>query len=466
VTYGFRYEYVQPWIEASNDQSNFDISTLNINIAGRGSNSRSLVSSNMADFMPRVGLDFLLKPGLIIRGGFGIFYSHENDGRNIILTQNYPFYTQQQFVNSAYGLSYFLDAGEPRQTTDPVPSSVASVNLTTVPGANLQVVNSEPTSFPTAASRNYNITLQQELGSSTTFEIGYVGANTRNLTQKVGNYNVNQHLSSSIGTVDRIQTSGLSNYDSLQAKINRRFTRGYSALIAYTWSHNLDNGPAPPDLGLGGDYPQDPFDVASEYGNADIDVRNNLTAAQMIELPFGRGKRFLSDPNRVEDIFLGGWQLNSITTLHGGTPFNILSNASNSLYPGLRPDLVGVPYVGHRTKSEWFNPYAFTVPSGQVASSTSGSIAPLVPGNVARNLLYGPGYTDEDVSLFKVLSLPHEMQFQVRVEAFNVLNTARYGQPDGDLAHLGTPTHPGSFGAITSDGGQQRVMQFGGRLIF
>jgi len=464
LTYGLRYEYVQPYVEANNNQANFDLTTLDINIAGRGSNSRSLVDSNKIDIMPRVGFAYQLSPRTVLRGGFGIFYSPENDSRDILLTENYPFYTEQYFSNSAYYLSYFLDTGVARSTTDPVPSSVASLDLTTVPGAALQVVNSEPKHFPTANSKNYNVTIQQQLGSSTSFELGYVGANTRDLSQKVGNYNVNAHLSPKLGQVEALLPVGISNYDSLQAKISRQFSHGYSALISYTWSHNLDTGPAPPNLGKGGNYPQNPFDIGAEYGNSDIDLRNNFVASQVIELPFGKGKRFLGGSGRVADILIGGWQLNSITTLYGGRPFNIVSDSSNPTYPGLRPNLTGNPNIAHRTIGEWFNRNAFTVPAGQPGSTAANQT--LITGDLPRNLLYGPGYTDEDLSLFKVLSLPHEMKFQIRVEGFNILNTSRYGQPDGDLAHLGTTAKPGTFGTITGGGGQQRVLQFGGRLIF
>jgi len=464
ITYGLRYEYVQPYVEVSNNQANFNLTTLNINIAGRGGNSRSLVDSNTANFMPRVGFAYQLAPKTVLRGGFGIFYSPENDSRDILLTENYPFYTEQQFTNSPYYLSYFLDQGVARQTTNPVPSSVANVYLPDVPGANTQIVNSEPKQFPTANSKNYNVTIQQQLDGSTTFEIGFVGANTRDLSQKVGNYNINDHLSSALGQVQALEPVGLSNYTSLQAKINRQFSHGYSALFSYTWSHNLDTGPAPPNLGKGSNYPQDPYNIGAEYGNSDIDLRNNFVASQVIELPFGRGRRFLHDAGRVTDIFLGGWQLNSITTLRGGRPFNIVSDANNPNYPGLRPDLTGVPYVKHRTIEMWFNRNAFTIPPGQEASTGPGKT--LITGNLARNLLYGPGYTNEDLSIFKVLSLPHGMQFQIRIEGFNILNTSRYGQPDGNMAHLGTAQNPGTFGQITSGGGQQRVLQFGGRLVF
>ena len=112
----------------------------------------------------------------------------------------------------------------------------------------------------------------------------------------------------------------------------------------------------------------------------------------------------------------------------------------------------------------WFNRNAFTIPPGQAASTAPGGT--LITGNLARNLLYGPGYTNEDLSIFKVLGLPHGMSFQIRIEAFNLLNTSRYGQPDGNMAHLGTAQNPGTFGQITSSGGQQRVLQFGGRLVF
>jgi hypothetical protein len=301
------------------------------------------------------------------------------------------------------------------------------------------------------------VTIEKQLGTTTSIELGYVGANTRNLSDAVGNYNVNAHLSSALGKINALFPSGISNYDSLQAKINRSFTRGYSLLASYTWAHGRDNGPAPFDLGKGGNYPQNPFDLGAEYANSDTDLRNHLVASQIIELPFGRGKRFISSPSPIAQSLLGGWQLNSITTFQTGKPFNVVSNGNDPSYPGLRPNLVAGPYVAHHSITQWFNTAAFSVPFGQASSTAAGKT--LIVGNAGRNILYGPGYSNEDMSLFKVLNLPQEMKFQIRIEAFNLLNTAHYDNPLSNMA-AGR-----EFGKITA-GYSPRVMQFAGRLTF
>jgi hypothetical protein len=325
-----------------------------------------------------------------------------------------------------------------------------------VPGGNSQTVYSEPANFPTAYSRNYNLTLEKQLGNATSVEVGYVGANTRDLSYEVGNYNVNSNLSSAIGKVQTLLPVGISNYDSLQAKLNRKFSHGYGILASYTLAHGRDNGPAPFDLGKGGNYPQNPLNISSEYANSDTDVRHHFVASQIIELPFGQGKRFLSHANGLEQAVIGGWQLNSITTLQTGRPFNVVSNGNNPNYPGLRPNLVGSASVGHKTTAEWFNTAAFVVPKGQAASANGGT---LVVGNAPRNFLYGPGYTNEDISLFKVLALARTMKLQIRIESFNMLNTAHYNNPVSNMA-VGK-----QFGEITG-GYSPRVMQFAGRLTF
>ena len=114
------------------------------------------------------------------------------------------------------------------------------------------------------------------------------GRTRGNYSYEVGNYNVNNHLSAKSATCRRCCRADLSNYDSLQAKINRSFRNGYSILGSYTYAHGRDNGPAPFDLGKGGNYPQNPFNLAAEYANSDTDLRHHFSPARSSSCPSGR----------------------------------------------------------------------------------------------------------------------------------------------------------------------------------
>ena len=155
----------------------------------------------------------------------------------------------------------------------------------------------------------------------------------------MGNYNVSNHLSSKIGKVQTLLPVGKSNYNALQVKVDRRYGNGWSVLAAYTYAHSLDNGPAPFDL-RSSSAPQNPFDLDQEYATSAADLKHNVTLSNQIELPFGRGKRYLRSAGPLIDALVGGWHLNSIASFHTGTPVNIVSNAGYADYPGLRPDLV------------------------------------------------------------------------------------------------------------------------------
>lgn len=454
LNYGLRYEYRQPYVDANNNASNFDRNSLNILIADRGSNSRSLVDSNKADLMPRLGAAYLIDNTMTVRAGFGIFYTAENDAREDILTKNYPFFTQNEYVNSPYYFAYHLDTGIPRATTVNLSSSATSIDLTNVPGAANETVYSEPRNFPDGYSEMYNLTLQQILPKNISLEVGYVGSQAHKVSYEVGNYNVSNHLSSKIGKVQTLLPVGKSNYNALQAKVDRRYANGWSVLASYTYAHSLDNGPAPFDL-TSTSAPQNPFRLDLEYATSAFDLKHNITLSNQIELPFGRGKRYLHSAAPLIETLVGGWDLNTIASFHTGTPVNIVSNAGYADYPGLRPNLApgqNPTLPRHkRTIAEWFNTAAFVNTPGQSDSQP-------IPGTAGRNLVRGPGYTNDDFSLLKDFSLPETMRLQFRAESFNLLNTPHYGNPNASR-------NSGSFGSITSAGGS-RIMQFALKLIY
>jgi hypothetical protein len=454
LNYGVRYEYRQPYVDANNNASNFDRDTLKMQIANRGTNSRSLVDANKADFMPRLGLSYLLDGNTTVRAGYGLFYTAENDAREDILTKNYPFFTQDEYVNSPDYFAYGLDAGIARNTTVDLASGVSSIDMTKVAGSTNQLVYSEPKNFPDGYSEMYNLTVQRLMPLKFSLEAGYVGAQAHKLSYEVGNYNVGNHLSNKIGKVQTLLPVGKSNYNALQAKLERRSANGWSVLASYTYSHNLDNGPAPFNL-KSSSMPQSPFDLDAEYATANTDLKHNVVLSNQIDLPFGHGKRYLRSAGTRVDAIVGGWHLNSIASFHTGTPVNIVSNSGYADYPGLRPNLVAgqnptLPR-GKRTPKEWFNTAAFTSTPGQSNSKP-------VVGTAGRNLVRGPGYTNENLSLFKNFSLPDRLSLQLRVESFNLLNTPHYDNPNASR-------NSGNFGSITS-AGDPRIMQFALKIIY
>jgi len=454
LNYGMRYEYRQPYVAADNNASNFDRDSLSILIAERGPNSRSLVDSNKTNFMPRLGVAYVIDGATTLRAGFGMFYTAENDAREDILTKNYPFFTQSEYVNSPYYFAYSLDSGIARSTTVNLPDHVSSIDLTEVPGAANETVYSEPKNFPDGYSEMYTLTIQRMLAQNTSFEVGYVGAQAHKLSYAVGNYNVGNHLSSKIGKVQALLPAGMSNYNALQAKFDRRYRNGWSVLAAYTYAHSLDNGPAPFDL-RSATAPQNPFDLAREYATSGADVKHNFTLSNQIELPFGRGKRYLHSAGSWIEAACGGWHLDSIASLHTGTPVTIVSNAGYADYPGLRPNVVPgqKPTLSHEKRSirEWFNTAAFSSPQGQ---SNSNPIA----GDAGRNLVRGPAYGNVDLSLIKDFKCFEKAILQFRAEAFNLFNTPHFGNPNASRGS-------GAFGSITSASGP-RVMQFAVKFIY
>ena len=459
ITYGVRYEYLQPYVEKDNNAANFDPATLSMLLAGRGGNSRSLVNSDKNNFGPRLGLAYQVDPSTVIRAGYGVFFSPENDAKEDLLTKNYPFFIQQEFVNTPYYLNYFLDTGIPRPTSVTIPAGASSVSLAGGNAPN-QTVYYENPNLPTGYSQNYNLTVQHLFTPRTSMELGYVGAESKKLSYAIGNVNYQNAISSMIGQVDELTDQGLSNYNSMQASVKRQVASGINVRLSYTWAKTMDNGPGPFNIGAGS-YPQNPYNLKAEYAVANYDRRHNLVGAGIFDVPVGHGRWLLPNAGRTTQFILGGWQLATFTQLESGTPINIVLPSPVNSGITLRPNLnAGTnPNAGPHTTSEWFNTSAFSKLNTQPC--TGGAAPPQcgqTEGTAPRNSVTGPAYTNSDMSLLKSFALPHEATFQLRVEAFNALNIAHYDAP-GNTYGLA------NFGKITG-GYNPRVMQFAGKINF
>ena len=176
-----------------------------------------------------------------------------------------------------------------------------------------------------------------------------------------------------------------------------------------------------------------------------IDIRHRLTLSYLWELPFGKGKALLNHGGIVNAV-LGGWQTNGILTVQSGLPFSPVLQTSTTNCCASRPDVVHSPDNPH-TLQRWFDLTAFGTP------------ALYTYGNAGRDILFGPGRTNWDMSLFKNFVIREQTRFELRAEAFNVFNHPQFGLPNPNIGN-------GQAGTITSTVGNPRQLQMGLRFQF
>lgn len=462
LNYGLRYEYENPYTEANNQMSNYDPASGDILVAGVGGNSDALIQARKNDFSPRFGFNYLLNQKTVVRGGYGINYSPENDGREDFLTKNLPWANQQSISNNVYAgppFAYQDDIGVTRSTAINIPSSGRIVPSTLPSGPLVTTYYVNPT-MKTGYSQMYNLTVQRQLGNSLSLEAGYVASLSHHLSYQLGDINYNSAtgkdglITPNLGVLQELTDLGDGNYNSLQMKFTKRESRNLSFLLSYTYSHNLDNGAAPFDAGVNNDLPQNPNNLRAEWASSDDDRRHNMVFSGLYRLPIGEGQRFFNSWSRPEELILGGWQINSILTMRSGTPVNVVDEGNSKSPINLRPNVVGNPNLprGQRTLGAYFNEAAFVE-----NKDAKGNI---IPGDAGRNLVVGPGYINLAFSLFKEFAMTERYKLQLRLETFNALNTPHFDNPGGNLTDT---TH---YGVITSTDNNPRVIQIAGKFIF
>jgi hypothetical protein len=469
LDYGLRYEYQAPYTEADNQAANFDPATLSFLVAGRGKNSNSLIDPDKNNFGPRIGLSYRVGQKTVVRAGFGIYFTPENDARSDVFTKNFPFNVQKFYFSTPGFPSYQLDAGVPRDTTIPAIPADGVIAAADIDEGNIQQFFYVDPHLRTGYSELYNFAIQRELSPNLSLEVGYVGSGGRKLPYSVGDINKldaatqTRRITDLLGQITGQFPIGLSNYNSLQAKLTKRYSSGLSFQGSYTYGKSIDNGPAPFNLGKGinqHNQPQDPFNIDAERAVSDNDITHNLIFNSIYELPIGKGKRFFGGWTGKTQSLLGGWQVNSIIEAHTGLPVNIVQNGLNNIDPGLRPNLIGNPIIDRadRTLDKYFNADAFCVPSP--TDTTCPELGPNGVGTAPRNPIRGPGYVNTDLSMFKEFSFTETRKFQFRFEFFNLFNTPHFANPNTDF------NQKGSFGRITSTSGDQRQLQFALKFLF
>jgi hypothetical protein len=296
------------------------------------------------------------------------------------------------------------------------------------------------------------------------------------------------------GPVDLLKNGGRYRYNALQAEIRRRFSDGLSFQANYTFQKVLS------DIETDAQARFDPYldnnNTRLDYARTDYDRTHTININAIYELPFGKGKRFLSEGSALNRIF-GGFQISSLVNLSSGAPISIrdltgtlnragrsIRQAANSnLTPDQIKDLVGI--FRQNGKIYFINP-SVIAPDGTATGGNLGTTAtaafpgqvffraqPGQTGNLPRTFLNGPRYFNWDAGLLKNISITENSRLQLRMEVFNVLNNVNFFAPTGaNAASLGEDSNifninSATFGQITTGNAYPpRIMQFAARFEF
>ena len=458
INAGLRYDYQSPWVKNNElalwDRGLNSLVVVNgtaqplwtgvvpiVSGSSLGITPGNYMNLGNRNFAPRIGLAYrpFGSPKFVIRAAYGIFYNvmGEYDGAVDLrdLGLNPPFRASQTFLGSNNGI--------PNLTWADAWAGTGSSSTSSPP--NLYAVDKN---FHLGYNQQWNYTMEWEPIRNTAVRASYVGSKATHFVQVV---DLNNPLPSSLpvqprrqyqpfGDIFYYQSSRNSNLHQLQLGATRRFSSGLEFGAEYQFTRVLG---LPYDGATATTY----TNLRLDYGNSSQYVRHYLVMNYIYDLPFGKGKRFVSNVSSPVNKVIGGWQIAGIATFNTGSFFSVSFNSTLTGWPSGRANLIGDPTNAQRNQFQWFNPAAYAVP------------APYTYGGSAPNSLQGPGSIAWDSALFKKTSLTDRIHLEVRMEAFNILNHANLGNPGTNISV------PASVGIITSRNGS-RVVQFGARLSF
>ena len=456
-----------------------------------------LVNGQNSDFAPRLGFALSLDPKMVLRGGFGLFYSgFENTGGPETM-QNYPF----QFTAN------FPRGSSCTPGNCPTNGITLEDGFTTVLSAGLlnkfgkpSFAGSQP-NIKNTYTESYNLALQRSLTNNLEATVSYIGNETRHLVVSDDHNSpaalIDPRLSSqtvqpytAFGGAATNDYVGISTYNALQASLEERYANGMTFMANYTFAHAMDDASQP--LGGTGYRGVNLIGLREDYANSQADVRHRVTFNGFYELPFGKGKKFLSRGGILNAV-AGGWADDLQWTAQSGFPFSVGTNLGSAGPNGGSANAIlvrdpfaagGSPDASNpsvscaastRNKLHWYNPCSFANPplafpnasikGSPVSNQQFVGMAALPYLGGRFDQVHGPGFERINTSLFKRVTVFRENYLEFRADIFNLLNTPSLGNPSttNDATPGGQITGPRTFQNFTPDA---RFIQLSAKLVF
>jgi trimeric autotransporter adhesin len=433
INAGLRYEYVSPLSESNNRIVNLDtnpgftqVAPVYPNQVGSLSGMYypgTLVNPNRNNFAPRIGIAWKAAKNTVVRAGYGINYNtaaYQNIVQNMAFQP--PFSNTQTNVASSTNVLTLQD-GFP-----------GSPGVTNNYGIGLN--------YGLGYVQIWNVDIQQQVTRSLLINIDYTGTKgTRLDVLTAPNSTASGIRIPGVQPFYYESSDGDSTANAGSLRVRKRLTSGISAGGTFTWSKSIDDAST---IGAGSSIvsgngrisgvtvvAQNAFDLAAERGLSSFNQEFRFTGDYLWELPFGKGRRWLTSPGPAQE-FLGGWQWSGDWTVASGLPFTprligSFSNVNSGVNGTLRGDVTGAPVgVPNPSIGEWFNTSAFvTPPAGQY-------------GNARRNSIIGPGEVLFDMAMTKLIQLKETRSLELRIAASNVFNHPIYSGID---SVLNSPTY-------------------------
>lgn len=512
VNLGLRYDLETPKTERYNRQNTFN-PTIASPLAAKtgltgltgglvfagvlpvlGGESRGMFPVETTNFGPRIGASYELNKDTVVRAAYGVYYAPYINAAGAP-QGNYGFSATTTYTGTPNGVSPPFDF-----LSNPFPTGVnlptgSSLGLLTGVGSSVsaEVASNNKVGY----TQNWELDIQRQLPGNILVDAAYVASHGVHLNQSgSGNWNLNQlsptalslgtglqqsvtnpfygfittgseaaatvprsYLESSfpqyLSAYDNWIDEGYEKYNSFQLKVDKRLSRGLNMLVAYTGAKQLDDYSGIGNVGNITGGIQNIWNPKGENAVSSNNISRDLIVSGSYDLPFGKGRMFGGNWNRITNSVLGGWQINGIATEQNGFPLSpTTQDTSDSGGNVLRPNVVaGVnPTVGGAVKNkltDYVNLAAFSQP------------APFTFGDAPRTLsnVRGPGYHDIDFSGFKNFQPTEKINIQFRGEAFNLLNQVQFGLPNMTWSS-------GQFGAISSQANTPRQIQAALKILW